>query len=176
MIPTCYNERYRHSRSLNWYNDTFIRIKKDRLLGFIYTRFAGRSKLIDKMYLQLQSKSRILDLHLTSGLHDWDMNEEIKLTTTTDQFYHGNIILVSNSLESAKQGRLLSITEVSWFGRWQADWPVSGAVALRQNLQKIITSNASSSSQEFSASAQRQRCVFIRHITNNIISYLLHHL
>ncbi|XP_067264236.1 forkhead box protein R1 isoform X2 [Chanodichthys erythropterus] len=40
------------------------------------------------MYLQLQSKSRFLDLHLTSGLHDWDMNEEIKLTTTTDQFYH----------------------------------------------------------------------------------------
>ncbi|XP_026068553.1 forkhead box protein R1 [Carassius auratus] len=40
------------------------------------------------MYLQLQSKRRFLDLHLTSGLHDWDMNEEIKLTTTTDQFYH----------------------------------------------------------------------------------------
>lgn len=123
------------------------------------------------MYLQLQSKSRILDLHLTSGLHDWDMNEEIKLTTTTDQFYHGNIISVSNSLESAKQGRLLSITEVSWFGRWQADWPVSGAVALRQNLQKIITSTTSSSSQEFPAPAQRQRCVFIRHIPYNIISY-----
>ncbi|KTG42631.1 hypothetical protein cypCar_00009888 [Cyprinus carpio] len=45
------------------------------------------------MYLQLQSKSRFLDLHLTSGLHDWDMNEEIKLTTTTDQFYHGKRIV-----------------------------------------------------------------------------------
>ncbi|XP_056314538.1 forkhead box protein R1 [Danio aesculapii] len=40
------------------------------------------------MFLQLQSKSKFLELHLTSCLHDWDMNEEIKLTTTTDQFYH----------------------------------------------------------------------------------------
>uniref|UniRef100_A0A673IMZ2 Forkhead box R1 n=1 Tax=Sinocyclocheilus rhinocerous TaxID=307959 RepID=A0A673IMZ2_9TELE len=40
------------------------------------------------MHLQLQSKSRFLDLHLIRGLHDWDMNEEINLTTTTDQFYH----------------------------------------------------------------------------------------
>uniref|UniRef100_A0A672SXG0 Forkhead box R1 n=1 Tax=Sinocyclocheilus grahami TaxID=75366 RepID=A0A672SXG0_SINGR len=44
------------------------------------------------MYLQLQSKSRFLDLHLTSGLRDWDMNEEINLTTTTDQFYHSKRI------------------------------------------------------------------------------------
>ncbi|XP_051520825.1 forkhead box protein R1 [Myxocyprinus asiaticus] len=40
------------------------------------------------MYLQLQSKNKFLGLHLATGLHDWDMNEEIKLTTTTDQFYH----------------------------------------------------------------------------------------
>lgn len=108
------------------------------------------------MYLQLQSKSRFLDLHLTSGLHDWDMNEEIKLTTTTDQFYHGKIISVRNSLQCAKQGRLFNITEVSWFGRWQADWPVSGAVALCKNLQKVITGR---STQKFPAPAQRQRCV-----------------
>ncbi|XP_065140198.1 forkhead box protein R1 [Paramisgurnus dabryanus] len=39
------------------------------------------------MYLHLQSKSRFHELHLTTALHDWDMNEEIKLTTTTDQYY-----------------------------------------------------------------------------------------
>ncbi|KAJ8388337.1 hypothetical protein AAFF_G00134910 [Aldrovandia affinis] len=39
------------------------------------------------MFLQLQNRSSFLDLHLTTCLNDWDMNEEIKLTTTTDQFY-----------------------------------------------------------------------------------------
>ncbi|XP_053474172.1 forkhead box protein R1 isoform X2 [Ictalurus furcatus] len=40
-----------------------------------------------KMFLQLQTSEKFLDLHLRTGLHDWDMNEEINLTTTTDQFY-----------------------------------------------------------------------------------------
>ncbi|XP_030648995.1 forkhead box protein R1 [Chanos chanos] len=39
------------------------------------------------MFLQLPAGSRFLDLHFTTGLNDWDMSEEIKLTTTTDQFY-----------------------------------------------------------------------------------------
>ncbi|KAA0716475.1 Forkhead box protein N5 [Triplophysa tibetana] len=39
------------------------------------------------MYLHLQSRSRFNDLHLSTALHDWDMNEEIQLTTTTDQYY-----------------------------------------------------------------------------------------
>lgn len=42
-----------------------------------------------KMYLHLQSRSRFNDLHLSTALHDWDMNEEIQLTTTTDQYYQG---------------------------------------------------------------------------------------
>ncbi|TRY92097.1 hypothetical protein DNTS_022019, partial [Danionella cerebrum] len=56
-----------------------------------------------EMNLQIQSKSRFLDLHLNSGLHDWDMNEEIKLTTTTDQFYHGNHY-TSQTLEFQSNG------------------------------------------------------------------------
>ncbi|XP_046695903.1 forkhead box protein R1 isoform X2 [Silurus meridionalis] len=40
-----------------------------------------------KMFLKLRASEKFLDLHLTTGLHDWDMNEEINLTTTTDQFY-----------------------------------------------------------------------------------------
>ncbi|XP_076867193.1 forkhead box protein R1 [Brachyhypopomus gauderio] len=39
------------------------------------------------MFLNLHAKERFFDLHLTTGLHDWDMNEDIKLTTTTDQFF-----------------------------------------------------------------------------------------
>ncbi|XP_067113657.1 forkhead box protein R1 [Osmerus mordax] len=42
------------------------------------------------MSLQFQARSRFLELHLSTGLNDWDMNEEIKLTTTTDQFYQDN--------------------------------------------------------------------------------------
>lgn len=41
------------------------------------------------MFLKLRATERFLDLHLTTGLHDWDMNEEIHLGTTTDQFYQG---------------------------------------------------------------------------------------
>lgn len=64
------------------------------------------------MYLQLQSKSRFLDLHLTSGLHDWDMNEEIKLTTTTDQFYHGKIIVFQWVIDSSMRKR--GVLECGW--------------------------------------------------------------
>lgn len=42
------------------------------------------------MSLEFQARSRFLELHLSTGLNDWDMNEEIKLTTTTDQFYQDN--------------------------------------------------------------------------------------
>ncbi|XP_041700917.1 forkhead box protein R1 isoform X2 [Coregonus clupeaformis] len=42
------------------------------------------------MCLQFQTRSRFLELHLSTSLNDWDMDEEIKLTTTTDQFYQGD--------------------------------------------------------------------------------------
>ncbi|XP_006120989.2 forkhead box protein R1 [Pelodiscus sinensis] len=38
------------------------------------------------MYLNFQNKMFWESLHLKSGLEDWDMEEELKLTTTTDQF------------------------------------------------------------------------------------------
>ncbi|KAJ7996849.1 hypothetical protein DPEC_G00222790 [Dallia pectoralis] len=39
------------------------------------------------MSLHFQTRSRFLELHLSTRLYDWDMDEEIKLTTTTDQFF-----------------------------------------------------------------------------------------
>ncbi|KAJ3593858.1 hypothetical protein NHX12_006192 [Muraenolepis orangiensis] len=39
------------------------------------------------MTLQFQNSSRFFELHCSIGLTDWDMDEEIKLTTTTDQFF-----------------------------------------------------------------------------------------
>ncbi|KAL0994604.1 hypothetical protein UPYG_G00124730 [Umbra pygmaea] len=39
------------------------------------------------MSLHFRTRSRFLELHLSTRLYDWDMDEEIKLTTTTDQFY-----------------------------------------------------------------------------------------
>ncbi|XP_019904158.2 forkhead box protein R1 isoform X2 [Esox lucius] len=39
------------------------------------------------MSLHFQTRSRFLELHLSTRLYDWDMEEEIKLTTTTDQFF-----------------------------------------------------------------------------------------
>ncbi|XP_039352829.1 forkhead box protein R1 isoform X2 [Mauremys reevesii] len=40
------------------------------------------------MYLNFQNKTFWENLHLKSGLEDWDMEEKLKLTTTTDQFPH----------------------------------------------------------------------------------------
>ncbi|KAG5279935.1 hypothetical protein AALO_G00083160 [Alosa alosa] len=39
------------------------------------------------MFLRFGNIDRFLDLHLTTGLTDWDINEEINLTTTTDQYH-----------------------------------------------------------------------------------------
>ncbi|XP_065425297.1 forkhead box protein R1 isoform X4 [Chrysemys picta bellii] len=38
------------------------------------------------MYLNFQNKTFWESLHLKCGLEDWDMEEKLKLTTTTDQF------------------------------------------------------------------------------------------
>ncbi|KAG8001181.1 Forkhead box protein N5 [Nibea albiflora] len=40
------------------------------------------------MTLQLKTKARLFDLHCSVGLTDWDMDKELKLATTSDQFYH----------------------------------------------------------------------------------------
>ncbi|XP_037647045.1 forkhead box protein R1 isoform X2 [Sebastes umbrosus] len=40
------------------------------------------------MTLQLKTKARLFNLHCSVGLTDWDMDKELKLATTTDQFYH----------------------------------------------------------------------------------------
>lgn len=42
------------------------------------------------MTLQLKTKARHFNLHCSVGLTDWDMDKELKLATTTDQFYHGD--------------------------------------------------------------------------------------
>ncbi|CAL8243635.1 unnamed protein product [Lota lota] len=39
------------------------------------------------MTLQFQNSNRFFELHCSTGLTDWDMDEEMKLTTTTDQFF-----------------------------------------------------------------------------------------
>lgn len=46
------------------------------------------------MTLQLRTKARLLDLHCSVGLTDWDMDKELKLLTTTDQMYHGEALLL----------------------------------------------------------------------------------
>ncbi|XP_034536759.1 forkhead box protein R1 [Notolabrus celidotus] len=40
------------------------------------------------MTLQLKTKAWLFDLHCSVGLTDWDMDKELKLATTGDQFYH----------------------------------------------------------------------------------------
>ncbi|XP_041646738.1 forkhead box protein R1 [Cheilinus undulatus] len=40
------------------------------------------------MTLQLKTKARLFDLHCSVSLTDWDMDKELKLATTSDQFFH----------------------------------------------------------------------------------------
>ncbi|KAM7424636.1 hypothetical protein PAMA_000814 [Pampus argenteus] len=44
------------------------------------------------MTLQLRTKARLFDLHCSVGLTDWDMDKELKLATTTDQFHHDTFV------------------------------------------------------------------------------------
>lgn len=50
------------------------------------------------MTLQLKTKARLFDLHCSVGLTDWDMDKELKLATTTDQFYHGDCVLLFSAI------------------------------------------------------------------------------
>lgn len=47
------------------------------------------------MTLQLRTNAALFNLHCSVGLTDWDMDKELKLATTTDQFYHGDCCLCS---------------------------------------------------------------------------------
>ncbi|KAM7014983.1 forkhead box protein R1 [Tautogolabrus adspersus] len=47
-----------------------------------------RRKTRAAMTLQLKTKARLFDLHCSVGLTDWDMDKELKLATTADQFHH----------------------------------------------------------------------------------------
>uniref|UniRef100_A0A8C2WKK1 Forkhead box R1 n=1 Tax=Cyclopterus lumpus TaxID=8103 RepID=A0A8C2WKK1_CYCLU len=40
------------------------------------------------MSFRLKTRAGLSDLHCSVGLTDWDMDKELKLATTTDQFYH----------------------------------------------------------------------------------------
>ncbi|XP_054464231.1 forkhead box protein R1 isoform X2 [Anoplopoma fimbria] len=44
------------------------------------------------MSLQLKTKAGLFGLHCSVGLTDWDMDKELKLATTTDQFYHDTFV------------------------------------------------------------------------------------
>lgn len=45
---------------------------------------------VEIMTLQLRTKPGLWDLHCSVGLTDWDMDKELKLATTSDQFLHGD--------------------------------------------------------------------------------------
>lgn len=56
-------------------------------------RKTGRTSVTHAdMTLQLKIKAQLFDLHCSVGLTDWDMDKELKLATTTDQFYHGEFL------------------------------------------------------------------------------------
>lgn len=55
------------------------------------------------MTLQLKTKARLFDLHCSVGLTDWDMDKELKLATTTDQFYHGDCFPFLKKAQTSQQ-------------------------------------------------------------------------
>ncbi|XP_029429117.1 forkhead box protein R1 [Rhinatrema bivittatum] len=55
------------------------------------------------MYLHFQNRGAFEKLHLTTALEDWDMKNELKLTTTTDQFLPGSDDYVFTSARNEVQ-------------------------------------------------------------------------
>ncbi|XP_037337292.2 forkhead box protein R1 isoform X1 [Pungitius pungitius] len=45
------------------------------------------------MSFQLRTEARLCQLHCCVGLTDWDMDKELKLATTTDQFHHDDKLM-----------------------------------------------------------------------------------
>lgn len=90
------------------------------------------------MTLQLKTKARLFDLHCSVGLTDWDMDKELKLATTTDQFYHGDCVLLFSVIlfpfisKQHEQPKCERISD----DRWQTEWSVRGPEAFCQSLQK----------------------------------------
>uniref|UniRef100_W5M5Z4 Forkhead box R1 n=1 Tax=Lepisosteus oculatus TaxID=7918 RepID=W5M5Z4_LEPOC len=57
------------------------------------------------MYVQVQNRTKFLDLHLATCLKDWDMSEEIKLTTTTDQLCQAPVYTIQSIKVFVKKSR-----------------------------------------------------------------------
>ncbi|XP_031704660.1 forkhead box protein R1 [Anarrhichthys ocellatus] len=58
------------------------------------------------MTFPLKTKGLLSHLHGTVGLTDWDMDKELKLATTTDQFYHDDEqYLVQRPSDRASRGK-----------------------------------------------------------------------
>ncbi|XP_049574595.1 forkhead box protein R1 isoform X2 [Syngnathus scovelli] len=69
------------------------------------------------MTFNLHTQSRLLDLHCSVGLTDWDMDQELKLATTTDQFCHddnlGDQYMMQRTLPSQRKDDFIWYDETS---------------------------------------------------------------
>ncbi|KAF6733587.1 Forkhead box protein N5 [Oryzias melastigma] len=66
------------------------------------------------MTLELKANPRLLDLHCSVGLTDWDMDRELKLPTTTDQFFMDEKLNDQHVAERPSAGTLRKPDEFVW--------------------------------------------------------------
>lgn len=86
------------------------------------------------MSLLLKTQSGLWDLHCSVGLTDWDMDKELKLATTTDQFLHGDATPPHCHSERSNSinGVCVSVCE----NRGQTQRPLRGPETLCSSVQK----------------------------------------
>ncbi|XP_029001269.1 forkhead box protein R1 [Betta splendens] len=67
------------------------------------------------MTLQLETSARLLELHCSVGLTDWDMDKELRLVTTTDQFFHDDKLNEPYAVQRPSVGASRRKDEFIWY-------------------------------------------------------------
>ncbi|XP_061660129.1 forkhead box protein R1 isoform X2 [Syngnathoides biaculeatus] len=69
------------------------------------------------MTLHLQTSAQLFDLHCSVGLTDWDMDKELKLVTTTDQFCHDDKLCDPDVAQSPLASAWKRKDEFVWYDK-----------------------------------------------------------
>ncbi|KAK5935764.1 hypothetical protein CgunFtcFv8_021099 [Champsocephalus gunnari] len=101
------------------------------------------------MTLQLKTKARLFDLHCSVGLTDWDMDKELKLATTTDQFLHDDKLNDQHVVQRPSSRASRRKDELIWYDK-------TSDTFVKPNLWLLVNPNIASPIQYGEKSADLQ--------------------
>ncbi|XP_057692139.1 forkhead box protein R1 isoform X2 [Corythoichthys intestinalis] len=105
------------------------------------------------MTFKLQTQAQFLNLHCSVGLTDWDMDQELNLVTTTDQFCHDD--KPDQYLAYRPSARASEKDEFIWYDKTSADRQIAQNDHAEE-IQKPLTSCPQATIQNM-FSPQRER-------------------